>query len=393
MKIFFDALSLKPTTSIGTQAYIISGMQLISKKIPDAEFILLSVDPVVDNNFLKHTKINYKLIKRHVSKIGTWIQVRKLLKTVDVVVSSWGDAYISTPPHVLFRKALMLRRKSLPLILFTSSIGPFSEGYKKILAVKGLNFFDILTVRDSITYEYFKKLKLKNVKLVHDSAFALEPESEENVRVILDKSGLKEAKYIGLNISVLMYNLFKDSGRDYSREMADYASWLNYRFDLPIVLVPHQIYPKCFQFSKEQYQSKGGDDRFAISKVLELTSENKKIIGLLGEYTPMEMKGVIKGSEIFIGGRMHSVIAAVSTATPSLIMQYSHKAGGMMKFLKLEQNLWDINEPSEILRKKTEDLWSDKNRIREKLSMELPSILIEVNNLADLIQLEKQKIT
>ncbi len=245
--------------------------------------------------------------------------------------------------------------------------------------------FDILTVRDSITYDYFKKLKLKNVKLVHDSAFVLEPADIDRTSSKLKENGLKQDEYIGLNISVLLYNLLKGYGSDYAKEMADYAMWLQKTYSLPIVLIPHQIYPDCYKYTQEQYESRGGDDRFAINKVLENMADKNAIIPLLGEYSPMELKGIIKGSEIFIGGRMHSVIAAVSTATPALIMQYSHKAGGMMKFLDMENNVWDINDSMDVLKQKTRELWNHKEQIREKLSAELPEIFIEIYNLADLL--------
>ena len=385
MEIYFDALSLKPTTSIGTQAYIISGMQIIARKYPSAEFVLLSGNVNVDEHYLKHTSLNYKLIPRDKSKIGTWNQVRSILSSVDAVVSSWGDAYISSPPHVLFRKALMLKRKGLPLILFTSSIGPFSGGLKKLLAVSGLKLFDVLTVRDSITYDYFTKLKLKNVKLIHDSAFILEPADKTKTDTILINSGLNHNKYIGLNISVLLYNMLKNKGRDYAEEMADYAEWLKNEYNLPVVLVPHQIYPSCYNYTTEQYNSKGGDDRYAIEKVMEHVSNKSEIIGLNGEYSPMELKGIIKGSDVFIGGRMHSVIAALSTATPALIMQYSHKAGGMMKFLKMEEYVWNINDSTELLKQKTWELWNKKEEIGVKLNAELPDIREDIYGLADLL--------
>ena len=391
MKIYFDALSLKPTTSIGTQAYIISGLQIISRKFPKAEFLLLSSDIEVDEHYLKQTNLNYKLIQRDKSKIGTWKQVRKILKQIDVVVSSWGDAYITDPPHRLFRKTLMLKKKNIPLILFTSSIGPFSGGLKKIMAVNGLRMFDFLTVRDAITYEYFNSLKLKNVKLIHDSAFVLEPSPKEKVNEVLTKSGFKGDLYIGLNISVLLYNKLKDFGRDYASEMAEFVMWLNNHFKLPVILIPHQIFPTCYKFSPEQYISKGGDDRFAIDEIMKHISDKSQIFPLMGEYSPMELKGIIKGSEIFIGGRMHSVIAAISTATPAMIMQYSHKAGGMMKFLGLDEYLWDIKDTTLKLQEKVDLLWNNRQKIRSKLNNELPPIFEEIYGLVDLIPISNEK--
>nr|WP_320118764.1 polysaccharide pyruvyl transferase family protein [uncultured Marinifilum sp.] len=391
MKIYFDALSLKPTTSIGTQAFIIAGMELIQKKYPKAEFILLAADPIVEEHYLKNTNINYRLIKRDPSYLGTWKQVRKILKEVNAVVASWGDGYITFPPHYLLRKTIMLRKRNVPLILFTSSIGPFTGRLKKLMAVLGLKLFDVLTVRDSITFEYLKSLKFKNVKLVHDSAFVLQPSSAKKVEVLLANAGLQSGDYIGLNISVLMYNLFKGKGLDYSKLMAEYATWLVQTFKLPVILVPHQIYPQCHTYTREQYESRGGDDRYAIDKVLENIQNTNMIIPLKEEYSPMELKGIIRGSEIFIGGRMHTIIGAISTATPALIMQYSHKAGGMMKFLNMQENLWDINENLECLKNRTQLLWENKSKIRERLLKELPAMKKEIYDLADYLPEENLK--
>jgi len=119
--------------------------------------------------------------------------------------------------------------------------------------------------------------------------------------------------------------------------------------------------------------------------------DNKDVYHLSDYYSPSDLKGVIKRSEIFIGGRMHSVIAAISTCTPALIMQYSHKASGMMRMLDMEQFVWDIAEDQELLKSKIRRLWKEKNEIRTKLKKEIPSILEEIYNLADEIEKCLQK--
>lgn len=386
MKVLFDALSRKPTTSVGTIAFIISGMQIINKKFPNCEFYMLSTNLEVEKEYISKLPYNIKLIKRSDSEFRTIFQVRKILKQVDVVVSSWGDAYISSPPYHLFRKAFFLKRKNVPMILFTSSIGPFNGGIKDYIAYQGLKKFDFISVRDIVTYNYLKKYSFKKLKLVHDSAFVLESASDAKIDKILSNAGLVENKFIGLNISVLLYNRFKKYNKRYEIIMSEIVNWLKKEFNLPVLLIPHQIFPDSYQYTKEQYRSSGGDDRYAIEQVMEKLIDKKDVYHLSGYYSPSELKGVIKHSEIFIGGRMHSVIAAISQCVPSLIMQYSHKASGMMKMLKMDQFVWDISEDQELLKSKIRILWKEKNEIRTKLKKEMPSILEEIYNLADEIE-------
>ena len=161
MKFFIDALSRKPTISAGTIAYIISDMQIINRKYPNCEFYMLSVNPEVDNVYLSKLSFNVKLIKRSNSEIGTIFQIRKILKEVDAVVSSWGDAYITVPPYLLFSKAFFLKKRNLPMILFPSSIGPFNGGIKDYIAYLGLKKFDVITVRDFHTFKYLENFSFK----------------------------------------------------------------------------------------------------------------------------------------------------------------------------------------------------------------------------------------
>lgn len=386
MKVFLDALSRKPTTSVGTIAYIIAAMQIIEKKYPGSEYYMLSINPEVENNYVLKLPYKIKLIQRSASELGTIFQIRKLLKEVDVVVSSWGDAYISSPPYILFRKAIFMKKKNVPLILFTSSLGPFNGGIKDFIAYLGLRKFDVLTVRDTSTYNYLKKFSFKQLDLIHDSAFVLEPTANLDVDKILNEAKAPVGKYIGINISVLLYNKMKALGKDYPTLMSEYIAWLKKEFNLPIILIPHQIFPDNYTYTREQYISMGGDDRYAIELVMNCLQDKEGIYPLTGYYSPSELKGVIRRSEIFIGGRMHSIIGAISQCTPSLILQYSHKAGGMMKFLELEEFVWDIKDDPQAFRDKTSKLWANRVEIKQKLTDTMPAILDEVYGLADIIE-------
>ena len=383
MKIFLDALSRKPTVSVGTIAYIISDLQIISKKHPNCEFFMLSVNPDVDNLYLSRLPYKVTLIERSKTELGTILQIRKILRKVDAVISSWGDAYVSLPPYLLFNKAIFLKKSKVPLILFPSSIGPFKGGIGDFIAIQGLKKFDVITVRDLITFEYLQESSLKNLKLVHDAAFVLEPETETRVSDLLKEIGLEGEKFIGLNISILLYHLFKDNNQNYVQIMIDFIQWLKEEFKIPILLIPHQIFPESFEYTKKEYESKGGDDRFAINLILNELKVKGSIYHLSEYYTPSELKGIIGRSEMFIGGRLHSIIASISQCVPSLILEYSHKALGMMRMLELGEFSWSIFLDQKLLHTKVTKLWKEKKIIRQKLNKEMPRIFNEIYELAN----------
>lgn len=383
MKIFLDCLANVPCISVGTNAFIISDIQLLNKKYPGCEIVLFSSDPDVDKLQFGHLPYNITYVKRSNNQFLAILQMKKIVSTVDAVVSAWGDGYITVPPYKLLRKALFLKKKGVPLVLFTSSIGPFNGGFKDWLAIAGLKKFDAVTVRDQVTYDYLKPHGLKKLRLVHDTAFVLEPSEDSCIENLLKRSGLGNRPFVGINTSVLLYNLYKNKNKNYINLMAEYVRWVREYTGYPVLLIPHQIYPDGVSYSSEEYKSRDGDDRYPIEEIMKLLKDNDDVFGLADDMTPQELKGVISKSEIFVGGRMHSVIAAVSLCVPSLIMKYSHKSVGMMTLLGMDKYVWDIDDDLKHLMKKTEVLWQNRKSLRDELSNMMPSIYNDIYQLTD----------
>ena len=80
---------------------------------------------------------------------------------------------------------------------------------------------------------------------------------------------------------------------------------------------------------------------------------------------------------------MHSVTASLSSKVPSLIMQYSHKAMGMMKMLNLSEFIWDITADNQMLKSKIKSLWESKHIIKDKLKRIIPPIKSEIFSIAN----------
>jgi polysaccharide pyruvyl transferase WcaK-like protein len=152
---------------------------------------------------------------------------------------------------------------------------------------------------------------------------------------------------------------------------------------LPVVLVPHQIYPKGVSYTQEEYQSWDGDDRYPVELIFSSIKNRSDLFALRQEMTPQELKGVIGESEIFIGARMHSVIAALSSTVPSLVIQYSHKSGGMMKLLGMDPYVWDIKDDFDKLTIKTFKLWNSRQKIRAELKGMMPAIFQGIYDLTN----------
>lgn len=375
MRIYVDGLSRVPTVSIGTQAFLIASMQIVKKYVKNAEFVMLSAFSEIERTYCHSEPYKINLIKRGGTQFQTIKDIRFILRNVDAIISPWGDGYITTPPQKILNKMVFLKSHKKPTILFPSSIGPFDTKIKRYLSKKGLEKFDRLMARDTITYSFLKDMGLNNLYLVPDSAFLLEPCDESRLQDILANEQIPQKEtFIGLNISQLLNVLYKEQLKvDYSQFMADTIDYLYASFGKKVLLVPHQVYPSVYNgiFTKD---SLDGDDRYAIQETIKKLKNKEIAYPILGEYNPRDYKGLIGKCEIFIGGRMHSVIGAVSQGIPSLLIQYSHKASGVMNLIGLERYVWDYKSPKEIFTELISDIWNNRDTISSGLWQRMTNV-------------------
>jgi len=375
MKIFLDTLSKTPTVSLGSQALAVESMHVMSRVIPGVQFVMLSPCPEVDRHYLKNEPYNVELVQRSKSQIGTVANMLTIIKGVDAVLSVLGDGYITTHPHKLIQKSFFFKK---PAVLFPSSMGPFPGGFKRNLSLLGLSKFDVVMARDTVTYQYFQDLKIKNIKLLPDIAFALDPAPESRISEILSIEKLPVGRqYIGLNVSQLLNRLFREKGLNYIDFMKNLIISLK-QYDCHIILIPHQIYPAFLKNESLEGQMFGGDDRIAVQEILKNFNGLQNCSPILGDYNAREMKGIIGKCEIMINGRLHSTVGALSMCVPSVIMQYSHKAGGVMDHLGMKNCVWDINDSVESLLKIIDMIWRDRSEIKNRLSQQMVEVRRDV---------------
>jgi polysaccharide pyruvyl transferase WcaK-like protein len=391
VRILVDGLGPKPHVSVGSQALVIGAMQILQRRFPKATLYLFSALPEVEDEYLKDSRCKYKIVKRPQGAFNKMRALRKLVREMDAVVSPWGDAFITLPPWLCLHKTLMLKKPSVPMMLFTSSLGPFESGIKTTLAKMALRRFDVLTVRDTVTYDYFKKLGFAETQLVSDSAYVVEPVSHQRVREILKIENIPDNNkdYICINVSVLLFNRMKVKGLDYVAMMQRLINHVKELTGKGVLLLPHQVYSdslvRKLNVPSEKLQGEGGDDRYASDLVYEGLSDKSGVYQLKNIYSASEYKGIISGTDMFIGGRMHTVIGATSVQVPSAIMQYSHKALGLMRFLGLDNYLWRIDEPVERLLDVVDQLWINRASCKKTLAEKIPGIKEQAYSAADLL--------
>ena len=220
-------------------------------------------------------------------------------------------------------KQLVLK-SGTPLILMPQTYGPFSHKYMEKWAVQIINRARLVYTRDDLSAQFIKSHCTADVTLTTDLAFKL-PFSPAPKGM-----GIKK---VGVNISSLLWDSEWSKENhfglkiDYRKFHAELIDWL-LKEDVQIHIIPHVInlanpshrendYRVCLEI-KDKYQEYVNTDRMIIAPPFK---------------SPIEAKSYISGMDVFIGARMHSTIAAISSGVATIPFSYSRKFEGLFGYI------------------------------------------------------------
>lgn len=259
------------------------------------------------------------------------------------------------------------------LILLPQTIGPYYNSLFSKWAKRILNKSEAVFVRDNISYELCKQLYSgDNVHITSDMALML-PYSQSDY---IFKSNNKMK--IGLNISGLLYNGGYNKNNqfnlkfDYKEFIIKLVKELNKDEDVELFLVSHVF-------------SKGIEDDYAscveIYNLFDLDESP-----LVFE-SPMSAKSFISNMDVFIGSRMHSTIAALSSNVVTIPIGYSRKFNGLFDQLQykyyIDATQTTLFDSVELVKKYI------KNRLELKNATDITQTVINKYNKELIIKLSE----
>lgn len=277
----------------------------------------------------------------------------------DICLSIGGDNYCYAGTDILAAINTNIQKKGAKMVLWGCSVEP--NLLMKSEIAKDIAKFDLVTVRETISYYALKKVN-PNTVLVADSAFLL-----KKIDLPLP-AGWIEGKMIGINVSPLILQ----NGKDKEIVLDAYKVLIQRILDTTdcsIVLIPHVVWDD-------------NDDRIPLKVLYDIFAETNRVI-LLDDYNCMEIKGYIARCRMFIGARTHATIAAYSSCVPTLVIGYSVKARGIARDLfGTEENyvlsVQNITLEDEIA-KGFDWLISNEHRIKKHLQIIMPEYIKSVN--------------
>ncbi len=236
------------------------------------------------------------------------------------------------------------------------SFGPFAYVWQEKLAAETLAQFDLVAIRESVSYELLKKYRLTNMVKSCDLAMLL-PKKVRNSKI---------APTIGFTI--INWYPQKDQQKQLEKVYAQALEKLTKHTKLiiqPIIQVANPVF-------------KTENDTNTTHQVCKLLI--KKGVQVK---TPIMLKNLSHAQTIYgnltllLGMRMHSNILAAISGVPFVAVAYEHKTVGVARALKITNYLDVENINAPLLYKKLKNAYTNQYSIKKSLIQQIDSIKLK----------------
>jgi colanic acid/amylovoran biosynthesis protein len=206
----------------------------------------------------------------------------------------------------------------------------------------------------------------------------LKPSKTKEVSAYLDANGLPVDGFVGMSASAVVERKAKAERLDYKTTMVQLIKHAVTVTGMPVVLIPH---------SWPQGESKSEDLELAY-ELFERSECQEQVKIVKDDIDAKMLKAIISRSEILISSRFHSMIAALGTGVPTMVVGWSHKYREVMREVACEAYVCDFrkadfNSVSTLFN----HLWENRHAIRKNIERRLPSLKDSAQQ--NLILLEK----
>lgn len=226
-----------------------------------------------------------------------------------VALSIGGDHYCyqGAQQQLAYHNKLVKDKGGIS-VLWGCSIEPSFLNDEKV--VEDMKRYDLITPRESISYNALINKGVQNAILCPDPAFTLPCEQTAQ------SAALEKRKIIGINLSPYAIN----SPENKEIGIKSYENLIQYilkNTDYEILFIPHVM-------------KNGNNDIDVMNVFIQRFKQSKRVSLVDGtQMSCMQLKGVISKCDMFIGARTHATIAAYSTCVPTFVLGYSVKAKGI----------------------------------------------------------------
>ena len=282
------------------------------------------------------------------------------------------------------RVAQLLKK---PVVMIAGTQGTFTDEKTKEFAKIVFKEFKLVANREAETTELLKKdgFDITNLKDFACPAFLFKPKPDSEMTDIYKREKIFDNNKKTIGFVLCGFTMLEGPNDKWPRrdnEYIQFAEAIEYMVNelgSRVILMSHS---NGFELPPNFRLINGRD--YPIVKQLQSVvrkRENANIDNVLcldNPYNPWDTKAIIKKFDMFVTGRLHAAVAALSQNVPTVMIMHgngpmSHKIIGFAKIVGTEDYIAYPNS-SEDIKEKIKKCWNNRDQIRTHLNIKIPKV-------------------
>ena len=355
---------------------------MLKDRIKNPKFVVLSENATYIERYAANAGIELEALNK-------WRQIHRTLYALsssDLFIIGGGVPFYDKLSHAIVCAFFVIVAKIFGCHVMTYAVATqtLNKKLNRFLYRNILENLDLVTVRDPLTLRIFQNIGVKRkIILTADPGLMLASVDKTRIDEILMKEGLNENKaHLLIGISIRNLSLKHSIGSEhyrqlthkdilqYQKAMIDAADFLTTLGQ--VVFIPmHTVAPD--------------DDREIAKVIISKMKLSSKVKMISDQYSPAEVMGIVSRFSLLLGTRLHSVIFAAACSVPFVTIAYDLKLMGIAESFKMENHALDlIGIDSDILKSKLDQVWKERDKIKNDLNQRITELKKLVDLNADL---------
>jgi colanic acid/amylovoran biosynthesis protein len=302
-----------------------------------------------------------------------WVRTRanRAILNSDVVVDVAGISFADGRgiPIVVYNTLMTSIGVLLgvPTVKAAQALGPFHGRINHLLASRVLPRLAMVCARGAATRTHLDTLGLTNVVDVSDLAFSLDEAASLPAGVERQLSVI-EGDFLTVMPSSVVKGIYEKNGSNYVDAVEKLVHNLRGATGLSVVIVPHS------------YRVGHGEGRMNDGPVCRAVGDrfvqDSGVVAIDADLTAGELRHIVSRGAVLVTSRFHAMISGLATATPTVVVGWSHKYREVLSDFGLEDFGFDaqcLDNPSLVTNKVVEAL-ENRNNIIDRIHSGLPDV-------------------
>ncbi|MBN2860278.1 MAG: polysaccharide pyruvyl transferase family protein [Sphaerochaetaceae bacterium] len=274
-----------------------------------------------------------------------------------------------------------------PTVMLAGTQGRFPDPQIKEFAKVVFKSFDLVANREAETEKLLiaDGFDVSNLKNFACPAFLFEPAKDGYMDAIYQAEQLNNRSKPAIGFVLCGFNMLEGPFDKWPRKDAEYDPFVDVveyiikELNAQVVLMSHS---NGFELPPN-FKLKHGRDYPIAKQLREIVRKRGKVASedircIDNVYNPWETKAIIGKFDMFVTGRLHASVAAISQSVPTVVMmhghgQESHKTIGFFRIAQLEDYVVHPSDP-EKMKTTIRKCWEHRDSIREHLDRRIPEV-------------------